>query len=238
MSKKIALMVTGLTRTYKQTYESFHKHLLLPNHEKIDLFLCLWDHTHLRRMDYNKGQKLYEIKDKSIANIDDVLKHYNPKDYTILKTNNYTEEINSTLQYVLSKKNPPEQGKEYIRNGVISQALCWNKCLEMLGDKEYNIIVKSRFDLEHNSDIKIDIKKEDENSITCPSGPRYYGTHGFDDRFFFGDFSSMKKLLSIYNHFKNCEKLESLILEREIKSFLAKEGIKIKTKNLDVEIKR
>lgn len=105
MSEKVALMITGLARTYRQTYESLHKHLLSPNNGKIDIFLCLWDQTHLRRMDYHKGQKLYEIKDKSVANIDDVLEHYNPKAYTILKTDDYTEEINSTLQSVLSKKN-------------------------------------------------------------------------------------------------------------------------------------
>ena len=83
MNNKAALLITGQPRTYKQVYQYLEKYLLYPNKGRLDIFLCFWDKTHKRKME---GQKLYEMKDIKDTDVSGVLKKYNPKSYTILKT--------------------------------------------------------------------------------------------------------------------------------------------------------
>ena len=46
---KIAITLSGLSRTYKKSLPSFYKNILLANKKHdLDIYIAVWDHTHAR----------------------------------------------------------------------------------------------------------------------------------------------------------------------------------------------
>lgn len=143
---KIAILIPGLIRTYKKTYENLFKYLIDPNvnSNKIDIYLAFWDKTHNRGINENVDVKIIEKNEiESLVNI------YNPKKYIVL--NDYEEKNNVFKEKGLKMKNlignpfHPDPKLLY-QNGVFAQSYTWLKAFELI-EESYDLIFKSRFDV-------------------------------------------------------------------------------------------
>ena len=126
---KVAVLIPGLTRTYKETYESFFKNIIEPNSEnnKIDVYLAFWDYTHGRHgRNREKGRNISKL---SSGEIDNIIRVYDPRKYLVMddyaEKNKYfdsiTDGIIETIGLPTEKHNP----RAFIRNGMVAQTYGW-----------------------------------------------------------------------------------------------------------------
>lgn len=82
--KRLAIQFFGHLRTYKDTYESFFKHIVEPNLKdgwEIDIFIHTWDK--MSEPEHGKRYGLYDTRQVTQDDIKDVNKIYKPKCFDI-----------------------------------------------------------------------------------------------------------------------------------------------------------
>ena len=82
--KRLAIQFFGHLRTYKDTYESFFKHIVEPNLKdgwEIDIFIHTWDK--MSEPGRGKREGLYDVRQVTQDDIKDINKIYKPKCFDI-----------------------------------------------------------------------------------------------------------------------------------------------------------
>ena len=92
----------------------------------------------------------------------------------------------------------------FIQNGIIAQSYGWNAVFSLIDD-DYDIIVKTRFDLKYSKEIIFD--NIDLNSFNCigkslkKQKETQYQKLGITDYLFAGNYDTMKKVMSNYHEY-------------------------------------
>ncbi|WP_086253873.1 hypothetical protein [Campylobacter sp. P091] len=80
--KRLAIQFFGHTRTYKDTCESFFKHIVEPNLKdgwEIDIFIHTWDMSSSSDRSWHNEKDLFDINPLNQNDIDDIKRVYKPK---------------------------------------------------------------------------------------------------------------------------------------------------------------
>jgi hypothetical protein len=159
---KIAVLLPGLVRTWKSTFEDFSANLINPNQEKhqIDIYLAFWEKTDQKR-NMRKGRREGEnenIQPLSGEIIEEIIDSYRPKKYSILNDydgkNKFFQEKGLLLEQSIGVPHHPEP-KMLFANSVMAQSYVWNKCFSLISE-DYDLIVKTRFDVTYGKPIIFD----------------------------------------------------------------------------------
>jgi len=195
--KKIAILLPGLVRSYKKTYNNFTTNILKENSDKyeIDVFLAFWDYTHKRGPMGSKTEK----RKLSQEEIEDIVKMYSPKKHIILtdyKDKNKMFEDKS--KEIAKKMGIPrhEDGIALIQNGILAQTYTWQKAFSLI-DGEYDLVLKTRFDA---ASEKIDFDKIIDRHFNCSGPSHQFVQYGLADVIFSSDHKTMHKIMSNYHN--------------------------------------
>ncbi len=194
MSKKIALLLPGLTRSAKICYESLYKHILYKY--DVDIYMHVWDISNV---------SLDNTQTESEISIDELVELYKPKKIVV---ENYfdisTDLINKTKSYNLSLCGVPDR--------VISSLYKIQSCFNLIEDPdEYDLIIRSRIDIFLNEDLNIEIIDKEsinipncQNRHTTNNGEYYlsipHDSYGILDVFSIGNYENMKKYCNVYSN--------------------------------------
>jgi hypothetical protein len=190
---KTAIIFTGFVRSFLKYGHKFHV-TLLEKFKDADIYYCAWD-----TVDANNETKVpYEIfKNDSCVGIK--LINWNVHKKTIPTTIpiERPDDIYKVNKFAI------EQGIT-ASNRIRSQWYLVRQSIDLLPKNYYDVIVRSRFDLNYT---EIDINSID-SGITIPYN--FFSVHyaknvgissGFCDHMAYGDESSMLTYLSMYDHF-------------------------------------
>ena len=191
---RIALLLPGHPRTYKQTYESLKKNLL-DVYQQVDIFIWCWDELGFWTPDNSDGSVpeygIYGSSGK--VNQEDLLNLYKPKAFKIEKISDHKQKILNFQDKIIEKRYP------HVR--PFNNVSCWYgiyKCdlLRRKYEEEngftYDIVVRGRFDLELTKPLTLT------DRFTFPSD--IWGNpnaDGYDDSIFFGSGSTMKDICDL-----------------------------------------
>tara|TARA_Y100001937_G_scaffold125827_1_gene193523 strand:- start:17890 stop:18615 length:726 start_codon:yes stop_codon:yes gene_type:complete len=229
---KVAILIPGLVRTYKQTYDNFLLNVIEPNKDEheIDLFLAFWDHTH-ERGEAGKKDNIKQLEEEERQSI---LSLYSPKDYLIMddyfhKNNQEFFEITEKLVKSIGTPKHPD-GNKLIQNAVVAQYYSWYKCYSLIKE-DYDIIVKTRFDI---TTEKIYFNDFRENLFNCAGPPHQYPQYKLSDVFFASNQKNMKAIMDgmycdiLNDKLANISKLyPNVFPEYILKDLLKKQKIKV-----------
>jgi hypothetical protein len=157
---KIAIMFSGLTRIFKQTYKNY---LRMLNGKDVDVYIHTWD-IFSDFKNPNKG-------------LDELKAMYKP---TKIVMDNY--ESFSNIEWVNTyakiyddlkvNKDGWVHNSANMKTGLIVQHYGLKKVIELIEDLNcYDVIIRSRFDFDSKSSIDWDdLYKETENHLLVPAG--------------------------------------------------------------------
>lgn len=133
---KTAILIFGQPRTYKKCYQSLFDNIINQNDHNFDIYLITW------KKDFN----------------DELLKYYKPKDVLLLEYDNFLKDLQgiNKLKIGFDYQNPSGLGKHKDKNTYFVQLWQWYKGYEFIKNKNYDYIVRTRFDNYFNKSIKID----------------------------------------------------------------------------------
>jgi hypothetical protein len=183
---KIALLLTGHTRTYANNFASLKKFIL--DQYDVDIYCCTWNRTQQYHQGieipiHEKYTDLYSkwLKGSLVLDVDDHLK--SKPNLSIL--NNWVGN---------------ERAMWHIAMGwherLYDQWYLVNKCFQSIPNKEsYDMFFRCRFDIEI---FNMTIHKY--NGIVIP---RDMGGWDFSDHMAYGDLNSMSKYCTFVNHIQN-----------------------------------
>ena len=187
--KKAAILIAGLTRTYKKTKESFFSKLITPNQDEydIDIYLCFWGKTHQRGMRENKNITELRPEDKK-----EILDTYKPKNFKILehydKANDFFFKKGKKFTSIVGRPKNHSHPDLLHQNGVMAQSYTWHSCFSLIAGK-YDILLKTRFDSSYKKPLHL--SRVEKNTIHCFSFTHQTFSH-IGDAVFFGDQDTMK----------------------------------------------
>jgi hypothetical protein len=240
---KVAVLIPGLLRTYKQTYSNFFCKIIEPNKNKhkIDLFLAFWDHTH-KRGERGVNQNIVKINKEEQEKLIDL---YKPKNYIIMdkyfKKNNeiFPSICDSLIEKIGSPKHP--DGKKLIQNAVVAQYYSWFKCFSLI-DRSYDIVIKTRFDILTE---EVHFERFKKNCFNCSGPAHQYPQYGLADVFFASNYDNMKTIMNrmyldvIDGRVPNISDLyPNVYPEYILKDYLRRNDIKVNYLNKEVKILR
>jgi len=202
---KIAILIPGLTRSYKKVYKSYNENVLKPNNNhEIDTYLAFWTHTHVRDKRSNSGQKGH--RELGQEEIEDVIETYSPKKYLIMddykEKNKFFKKHTNPLASVIGKDKRHHNPYSLIQNGIIAQTYVWSKVFSLI-ENEYDLIVKSRFDIAYRK--KVIFEDIDLHAFSCAGktqkdrGKTQWESYGICDILFAGNYDTMKKVMNDYH---------------------------------------
>tara|TARA_R100001591_G_scaffold39110_2_gene50670 strand:+ start:644 stop:1372 length:729 start_codon:yes stop_codon:yes gene_type:complete len=241
--KKVAIVMCGLPRTYKKTNEIFFSNLINSNKKEyiIDVFLGFWDHTHVR----GEGGSRSSIRKINKQEIEDILNIYSPKKHIVFddyedKNKNYFSNIANQLVLTIGFPRHPD-GVSLIKNGVVAQTYGWFKTFSLI-DEEYDIVVKSRFDIVMEN---INFNNFKIGEFNC-AGPRHqFPQYGLADALFGSDQSTMQEIMVNFHNdiidskIPNISNLyPNVFAEYILKDLLYRKKISVNYLNKKVEIVR
>tara|TARA_R110002020_G_scaffold89143_4_gene218310 strand:- start:1317 stop:2042 length:726 start_codon:yes stop_codon:yes gene_type:complete len=240
---KVAILIPGLLRTYRQTYNNFFSNIIEPNKSKheIHLFLAFWDHTHKRgELGVNEG-----IVKISKAEQEEVINLYNPKNYIVMdkyfeKNNEVFPIICNNLIEKIGSPNHPD-GKRLIQNAVVAQYHSWSKCFSLI-NQSYDIVIKTRFDI-ITEEVHFDRFKN--NHFNCSGPAHQYPQYELADVFFASNHNNMKMIMNkmyldvVNGQFPNISNsYPNVFPEYILKDYLQRNDIEINYLNKKVYIVR
>lgn len=182
---KIAIVIPGLVRTYKSVYNNFRKNVLDPNEDhQIDIYLAFWDKSAPK-----KGKAKY-------INVDDVLETYKPINYKVLNfeplQKNEIRLLAQTIDKLFKKR---YVGLSFIHNGIVSQFYTWNEVINLIPpDNSYDLVFKTRFDLEYQKVIKF--SEIDSKYVSCGKKGKWVEKGSMTDYNFISSYNNMAKILT------------------------------------------
>lgn len=154
---RTAILVFGQPRTYKKCYQSLFDNIIKQNNHNFDIYLITW------KKDYDK----------------ELLKYYKPKDVLLLDYDDFLKDLEGINKLKIGLYQP---SKHLYKNTYYIQLWQWYKGYEFIKNKNYDYIVKTRFDIQ----IKKPIKINNNNYFIDLSERlnRYENNIAFDDIFF------------------------------------------------------
>ncbi len=194
---KVALLLTGFVRTYLQTFPNL-KEKILDSHD-VDVYICSWDKSQLR-----------SLEQYSEINKTDILETYKNwlVDAKFLSHDGYEIVKPSPIQFIDRENDVFKVNERAIAHGsywverLRDQWFIVQQAFNMISDYEkYDIIMRLRFDIDlHN--IKL-LNKD----FVIPSD---IGGWSYSDHFAYGNYETMKKYCSMYDH------LEKMYIEHNV----------------------
>jgi hypothetical protein len=200
---KIALLLSGLSRSAKLCYPNLEKYLL-SKHE-VDIYIHTWDVSNVS-LDGSLSEN--EIENDELINL------YKPKKIVI---EDYFDKRDFLNQKYL--RYPKTEGT-YDRS--ISMFYKLEECFNLV-EEDYELFIRSRIDLLLNEEI--DFSKVDVSSINIPvyqttrhtfiddTGIAYSippDSHGITDCFSIGNYENMKKYCTVFS------KLDQMCIEMNL----------------------
>lgn len=152
---RIAICISGLTRTYKQVYDNFVSCLINPNrHHDIDIFISTWLESDSNTShQFKRNQKIYD----SNTDISDLISLYNPASI----------EVEDKVQLGGCEKYSKRKSKTSVPAATMSMWYKIAKCDQLRRNREeavmkkYDWVVRTRFDLIHPERIVVDELNKD-----------------------------------------------------------------------------
>lgn len=145
---KIALLITGTTRNYKENFITWKKYLL--DLFDVDIFFHTYDITGYHNDIHNNN------KNTNIFNGDEIIDLLKPKKHVI---DNFSNKINEFKNLIVSQcSNNASPKPEFIKAQLYSiyKTNELKKEHEMENDMEYDIVIKIRFDTIFYSNFNIE----------------------------------------------------------------------------------
>jgi hypothetical protein len=178
---KIALILTGFTRTYKHSFPLLQKNIL--DRYDVDLYLATWnkrdDGTYID-INYEKLYSGYNLKESVVKNID----FYNAEKFVIKKL---TRE-NDVFDYNQRAK----IHGEYWANRLKDQWFLVKTAFQSINNiNSYDLILRLRFDLFLESILLFNAK-----GVVIPAD---IGGWSFTDHMAYGDVESMSKYCLLHD---------------------------------------
>jgi hypothetical protein len=240
---RVAILIPGLLRTYKQTYNNFFSNIIEPNknEHEIDLFLAFWDHTH-KRGESGINQNIVGINKKEQQ---EVLELYKPKNYIVMdryfeKNNEIFPNICDNLIKKIGLPKHPD-GKKLIQNAVVAQYYSWFKCFSLINE-QYDIVVKTRFDITIEA---LSFSKLKNDYFNCSGPAHQYPQYELADVFFASNYENMKLIMNkmyldvVDSKIPNISNLyPNVFPEYVIKDYLIRNKIKVNYLHKKVDIIR
>ena len=145
---KVAIVIPGLIRHTDQTYNSFYDNVIKANKDcDVDVYLAFWDKTHIRGGN-NTPSSIKEVDPTKILEL------YNPVDHIILDYDSTQLKFLEKAKFLYSSFPTPYGNVEFFRNAIISQFYTWKQVVNLIpSTKNYDLVLKTRFDLKHTSPI-------------------------------------------------------------------------------------
>lgn len=157
---KIALCISGLLRTFEKNFPNLNEFLLNKYH--TDIFVHTWS-------EIDRGIVVSDFENK-------VCKTYNPKRYL----------IENPIDFLESEKMLDLNNANYNVNGVLSMFYSIKKSIELIGDDDYDLVIRFRGDCLLKSDWEL---LSPSSGITIP----VYGNFaGYNDQIAYGNKENMK----------------------------------------------
>lgn len=132
---KTAILIFGQPRTYKKCYQSLFDNIINQNDHNFDIYLITW------KKDFN----------------DELFKYYKPKDVLLLEYDDFLKDLQgiNKLKIGLDYQNPSDRKEHKDKNTYFVQLWQWYKGYEFIKNKNYDYIVRTRFDNYFNKSIII-----------------------------------------------------------------------------------
>lgn len=200
---KIAILLPGLIRTFKESpvLDSFNKSF--KSHD-IDVFSSIWDikgNISHGSKSYTSNQE-YINQDKILdSDISFIKEKFNIKS---LKIDSYDEWSLNNEEFLKNYDTKhPNSGYQMTKNGIFSQYYQILESFKLIPNvDDYDVVVKSRYDIEFNTINFDDIKFDNDTYYT---GKVIRNDNIPTDFLFFGTSSFIKKFMNIYDYIKNVE---------------------------------
>ena len=147
---KIAILLTGHVRNYKETVKNFYKNFLsnIKNIGEYDIFLSIWNND-----GFKKERTPYGCENTNITltqeQINDIFNTYKPKKMEVEEQDTVSTEINAKAKLIVYKYLKLEENDKSISHviAVLSQFYKTNRCYKLIDNVEdYDVIIKYRFD--------------------------------------------------------------------------------------------
>lgn len=217
---KVALMLSGLTRSASLCFGSIDRHIL--SKYDVDVYIHTWDVSNVsldektidKELDMNELESLFKPKRMVVENYFDI------RNKLVEKYSRYPK-IEGTPERSMSMFYKLEQ--------------CFN-----LIDDRYDFIIRSRMDIMMDSDIRYN--ELDFSSINIPNnqsrqtqiidGYAYsipHDSHGIIDSFSIGKYDQMKKYCNVYSN------LDTMCIEMGLlyhPEFILKKNLEIQSVNI------
>lgn len=189
--KRTSILVFGQPRTYKKCYQSLFDNIINQNDHDFDIYLITW------KKDYS----------------DELLKYYKPKDILLLEYDNFLKDLDGIDKLKIGLEYQHLKKKD--KNTYFIQLWQWYKGYEFIKNKNYDYIVKTRFDIQikkpikiYNNNYFIDFSKRDKfYKITHPLDDLFYILKDHDIMYIWNNQSKLnfidKKYLIDNNLYKN-----------------------------------
>jgi len=133
---KTAILIFGQPRTYKKCYKSLFDNIINQNNDhNFDIYLITW------KKDYNE----------------ELLKYYKPKDVLLLDYDDFLKDLDTIdkIKIGLNYQNANKMGNHKDINTYFVQMWQWYKGYQFVKQKNYDYIVRTRFDNFFNKPIII-----------------------------------------------------------------------------------
>ena len=195
---KIALLVTGFPRTYKQTFDSWY-HFLLSKYD-VDMYIVSWDKTEVNYNPHNAKKPASKTQLKP-TDIEDLKNFYGDfiSDSLFIDYDNYyrnrfanIEIQDRPLDVMKVTRKGLELGSFWVER-LRDQYYVTKKCWDIIPDKnKYDIFFKISFDIFFEN-LQI---LTDKNLVI----PKSILDYKFQDFLAYGSYSYMEKYCSIFDH--------------------------------------
>lgn len=195
--KKVAILFTGFIRNWFETCDSFLENVVEFNKDKydIDIFGVTLDETNR----YSGNRNYFEqIKESEFDNLKN---KYNMANFEVLE-NKFLD------SYFVKEKNylfhliHDYTGLMYKLGGVVKQAYIYQKGLDLIEshNKNYDLVIKTRFDISYKSPCKIpNIIDNEVRMLTMHSNQK------FVDAVLVGSYDTMKICLNSYSKLEDID---------------------------------
>ena len=198
--KKVAILISGFIRNWKDTYEELLKNVIEYNSDMYEFELHCVPYSRTNRYNNENYEKLEQVTDEEIINLQ---KKYNPTSFNVLdhkKLTNYF--INEKKDIINSIKTYWEHPKmlTYKVGTIMLQAYAMEesyRLIETMANK-YDLIIKTRFDVFYSKPCKIPVCEQ--NKILMLTR---YSNQNFVDHVLCGYPKSMACFMKSYSNLEN-----------------------------------
>lgn len=228
---KIAICFSGAIRSFDECISSTMKYLI-SNFDNPDIFLHMWTFNETNSTDINYNFKWR----KDTSSIDNILSVLNPKKYVIEEYTNLSEELIKKSSMVDMNLFDTDDKKNY---GFNCCSMYWKilKSFELAEEYmeennfEYDLVIRARLDFIWEDYIRQSDFVNTLNNVIYLIKDRYATCSKLNtnDKFFAGNYSTMKKMCNVFNCLKKYQDVGANIEGQTINELHIKQlGLNVK----------